>query len=199
MFLFTKPSSTEIQQFLLDSSDDKFSYSEIRATLTDAPPGYVVDRNRIKIGEGSEAFEKAKDAVRSWKMFDLSWLELHSTETPLEIGRNVAIVASHYGFYSINAARIVYTFDETGEELEVERFGFAYGTLIEHGEIGEERFSVEFHRSTGEVFYDLFAFSRPASLFVQIGYPIARNLQKTFAEESKMAMLRAVSAPPSRR
>lgn len=199
MFLFTKPSSTEIQQFLLDSSDDKFSYSEIGATLTDAPPGYVVDRNRIKIGEGSEAFEKAKDAVRSWKMFDLSWLELHSTETPLEIGRNVAIVASHYGFYSINAARIVYTFDETGEELEVERFGFAYGTLIEHGEIGEERFSVEFHRSTGEVFYDLFAFSRPASLFVQIGYPIARNLQKTFAEESKMAMLRAVSAPPSHR
>jgi len=199
MFFFTKPSSSEIQQFLSDSSDSKFSYSEIGATLTDAPPGYVVDRNRIKIGEGREDFEKARDAVRNWKMFDLSWVELHSTDTPLEIGRNVAIVASHYGFYSINAARIVYTFDETGEELEVERFGFAYGTLIEHGEIGEERFSVEFHRSTGEVFYDLFAFSRPASLLVQIGYPIARNLQKTFAEESQMAMLSAVSAPPSHR
>ncbi len=199
MFLFTKPSLAEIQQFLSDRSEDKFSYSEIGVSLTGAPPGYVVDSNRIKIGEGREAFEKAKDAVRGWKMFDLSWVELHSTDTPLEIDRNVAIVASHYGFYSINAARIVYTFDETSDELEIERFGFAYGTLIEHGEIGEERFSVEFHRSSGEVFYDLFAFSRPASLLVQIGYPIARDLQKTFAQDSKIAMQRAVSALPSPR
>lgn len=199
MFLFTKPSSGEIQQFLTDSSEDKFSYSEIGATLTDAPPGYVVDRNRIKIGEGREDFEKAKDAVRGWKMFDLSWVELHSVDTPLEIGRSVAILASHYGFYSLNAARIVYTFDEAGDELEVDRFGFAYGTLIEHGEIGEEMFSVEFHRSSGDVFYALFAFSRPASLLVQIGYPIARDLQKTFAKDSKIAMQRAVSTPPSHR
>jgi uncharacterized protein (UPF0548 family) len=87
----------------------------------------------------------------------------------------------------LNAARIVYVIDEP------DQFGFAYGTLAEHGESGEERFSVEFDRKTGDVTYDLYAFSRPNHILAKIGYPFSRMLQKRFAAESKLAMLRSVS------
>ena len=96
-------------------------------------------------------------------------------------------MVSHFGFYSLNAARIVYTIDEA------DRFGFAYGTLVEHGETGEESFSVEYSTETGEVWYDLYAFSRPGSLLAKLGYPLSRHLQKRFARDSKLAMLRAVA------
>jgi uncharacterized protein (UPF0548 family) len=124
-------------------------------------------------------------------MFSLGWVELFHRDTPIEAGRTVAILIRHFGFYSLNAARIVYTIDDAGE---IERFGFAYGTLTEHGEIGEERFSVEFHKASGEVWYDLYAFSRPGSLLAKLGYPLSRYLQKAFARDSKHAMASATRA-----
>ena len=76
---------------------------------------------------------------------------------------------------------------------EVERFGFAYGTLPGHAERGEERFSVEYHAENDSVWYDLFAFSRPGPL-ARLAYPFARSLQKRFARDSKAAMLEAAGA-----
>lgn len=179
-----------MERFLVKCHNDSFSYPEVGMTLTASPSGYNIDHNRIKLGMGLEAFERAKIAVRGWKMFEMSWVKLFHKTTPVETGRTVAILLKHFGFYSLNAARIVYVLDEIGE---VHRFGFAYGTLTEHGEIGEERFSVEFHRDSGEVWYDLYAFSRPASLLAKVGYPLSRSLQKTFATDSKMAMVNTVS------
>ena len=186
MFLLTKPDRQAIQQFLDDRADDQFSYPEIGATASEVPPGYNIDHNRVSLGVGTEVFEQAKTAIRDWKMFDLGWVELINSGTSIEIGQTVAILVSHYGFYSLNAARIVYTIDEPT------RFGFAYGTLTEHGEIGEERFSVEYETDSGDVWYDIFAFSRPAALLAKIGYPISRSLQRAFAGDSKAAMQRAV-------
>ncbi|MBK6749995.1 MAG: DUF1990 domain-containing protein [Pyrinomonadaceae bacterium] len=187
MFLLTKPDRYAVQQFLDDRVNDHYSYPEIGATASDAPSGYNIDRNRLRLGVGIEVFEHGKTAIREWKMFDLGWVELISIDIPIETGQTVAILVSHYGFYSLNAARIVYTINEPN------KFGFAYGTLTEHGEIGEERFSVEYNADSDEVWYDIFAFSRPAALLAKIGYPISRSLQKAFAQDSKMAMQRAVS------
>jgi uncharacterized protein (UPF0548 family) len=77
---------------------------------------------------------------------------------------------------------------------EPERFGFAYGTLSQHAEGGEERFTVEYHRQSDEVWYDIYAFSRPGHFLVRLGYPYARYLQKRFAVTSKAAMLRAAGS-----
>ena len=175
-----------IQQFLVESKNSDFSYSELEATRDgQRPAGYNIDHYRIQIGSGSEAFEKAKAALTGWKMFDFKWVTLHREATPIQVGCDVAIVVQHFGFYSLNAARIVYLLNDVDR---VYRFG-----LAEHGEIGEERFSVEFHEKTGEVWYDLFAFSRPASFLARAGYPLSRYLQRSFAADSKLAMLNAVS------
>jgi uncharacterized protein (UPF0548 family) len=90
----------------------------------------------------------------------------------------------------MNACRITYVIEEHGT---LERYGFAYGTLQAHGEIGEERFTVELDPVDGSVWYDLYAFSRPGPV-ARLAYPLSRLLQKRFAKESKEAMKGSVQS-----
>jgi uncharacterized protein (UPF0548 family) len=121
-------------------------------------------------------------------MFEMSWLELCWPNVPIVAGSTVAVVVHHLGFWSLHACRIVYTIEERGA---VERYGFAYGTLSDHAEMGEERFTVEFQTSDETVWYDIYAFSRPRPL-ARLAYPFTRALQERFASDSKKAMHRAV-------
>jgi uncharacterized protein (UPF0548 family) len=188
MFYLSKPSISEIESFVENAQDSKLSYKDVGATKNETPPtGYTVDHNRVRIGRDDTDWEMAKQAIRDWKMFDLGWVELHEAATPIEKGQNVAVLIKHFGFYSVNAARIVYLIDES------DRFGFAYGTLTDHGESGEERFMVERDAETDDVFFDLYAFSRPNCCSAKLGYPLTRMLQKQFAADSKAAVLRAIT------
>lgn len=191
MFLITKPTEDAIRQFIKQQKGGSFSYEQVGISRDGGKPdGYTADHNREQIGKGRLAFERAKTAIRQWKMFDLSFTELYFDNTPIEVGQTVAILIKHFGFWSLNAARIVYTLDESTNEME--RFGFAYGTLDEHGERGEERFTVEHHKTDESVWYDLYAFSQPQHILAKIGYPLSRYLQKEFARQSKLAMKKAV-------
>jgi uncharacterized protein (UPF0548 family) len=193
MFRLSRPTDAEIADLLDEAASMSLSYEEIGITAKmPKTTRYNVDHNRIKLGKGPTVFDAAKAAVRGWKMFDFDWIRLVPDSAPIEVGRNVAIVVHHLGFYSLNAARVVFVV--SGDD-SVDRFGFAYGTLTEHAEIGEERFSVEFDRRTGEVWYDLLAVSRPGHTLAKLGYPISRLLQRVFANESMMAMKRAVGGP----
>jgi uncharacterized protein (UPF0548 family) len=189
MFLLHEPSDATIGTFLRRQEGQTFSYPEVGASREQAPRHYTVDHNRVLLGRGEESFAKAAAAIRTWQMFNLGWCRVHPPNAPIEVGVTVAISINHYSFWSLNACRIVYLMEEHGAVL---RYGFAYGTLPEHGETGEERFSVEWDRENGSVTYDLYAFSRPQHLLARLGYPLSRRLQKRFARESKMAMLKAV-------
>lgn len=168
-----------------------FSYAEVGASR-EAPgkvPGYAVDHNRVKLGDGEDVFGRATEALYAWKMFDLGWVRLLPRGAPVEVGTTVAVLARHHGFRSLNFSRVVY--EVSGENGGVRRLGFAYGTLPEHAESGEERFVVEWHPD-GPVFYDLYAFSRPNHPLSRLGHPLARGLQRRFARDSLGAMVRAV-------
>jgi len=186
MFCLSKPDPNSIRAFLSSQGLETFSYSEVGTSCNGAPRGYTVDHNRIALGTGSATFELAKNAIRHWKMFEMPWITL-CWPAPIEVGATVAVLISHYGFWSLNAARIVYVIDDP------QRYGFAYGTLRQHGEIGEERFTVELSGADQSVWYDLYSFSRP-NWAARLGYPFARTLQKRFAKESKQSMLKAVGS-----
>src|SRR5579863_1307171 len=188
MFRFSKPDANTLKQFLAAQRVEHFSYKEVGSSREQAPAGYTVDHNRISLGRGIDVFERSKVAIEKWKMFDISWITLWKSDTRIEEGATVAIAVSHLGFWSMNAARIVYVLDE---QSPLQRYGFAYGTLRDHGERGEERFTVEVHPDE-TVWYDLLAFSKPG-VIARLAYPYARSLQKRFAEDSKAAMLRAVT------
>ncbi|HMV50117.1 MAG TPA: DUF1990 domain-containing protein [Blastocatellia bacterium] len=189
MFCFTKPSKKSILQIIEAQRHLPFSYTEIGATNHSLPAGYTIDHNRIRLGSGEAVFNAAVAALRNWKMFDIGWVKLCFPDTPIEVGATVAVLAGHFGFWSLHPARIVYLVDE--ETAEARRFGFAYGTLPAHGERGEERFLIEWRRDDDSVWYDLLAFSQPKALLAKLGYPLSRMLQRRFARASKQAMLRA--------
>ncbi|HEX8283480.1 MAG TPA: DUF1990 domain-containing protein [Pyrinomonadaceae bacterium] len=190
MFLLREPSASAIESFLATQRQQPFSYPEVGASRGPTPAGYNVDHNRVLLGSGEEAFARAASAIRSWQMFDLGWCRLYPRGAPVEVGTTVAVLVRHFGFWSLNACRIVYLLEEQGV---LRRCGFAYGTVAEHAEVGEERFSVEWDQGDGSVWYDLYAFSRPGHLMARAAYPLSRALQRRFAQGSKAAMVRAVT------
>ena len=191
VFLLVKPSPQRIERFLAAQRNRTFSYREVGFSRRGAPPGYNADHNRVRLGEGRAAFARAVEAVRSWKMFEMGWVSVHPAAAPVEPGTTIAVRFRHFGFWSLNACRIVYTVDDEGP---VVRFGFAYGTLPDHAERGEERFTVEWHHEDGAVWYDIYAFSRPSHPLARLAFPLARFLQKRFVSGSKRAMARAAAA-----
>lgn len=102
----------------------------------------------------------------------------------------MAVLAKHFGFWSLNACRIIYTIEE---ENDSPRYGFAFGTLPGHVEEGEERFTVEWNRNEDAVWYELLSFARPKPLLAKLGYPLVRLVQKRFAVSSCDAMRQAVN------
>ena len=187
MFYLTKPGPDFIHAFLSAQEGEPYSYREVGYSREKTPGGFTVDHNRILLGKGMNVFDRAKRAIQEWKMFDMPWIALCWPDTPIAVNGLVAVLVRHLGFWSLNACRIVYVLEEHGA---VEKYGFAYGTLREHAECGEERFTVEYHPKDDSVWYDLYAYSRP-QLLAKLTYPLTRALQKKFAEDSRLAMQRA--------
>ena len=197
MISLVKPSPEAIARFLARQRDQAFSYPAPGSSRTaDAPPGFVVDHRRQELGQGKKAFEASCAAIRDWDMFRLGWVEICQPLPAIEAGVVVAILAHFGGVWWLNACRIVYGI------AEPRCFGFAYGTLPDHAESGEERFTVEW-REDDSVWYDLYAFSRPGTWLVRLGYPLARRLQRRFGVDSlaamKRALIRGTATPPPAR
>lgn len=195
MFLPRQPSDETIRKFISSQHVLPFSYREVGSTRWEVVgPGttilltadYNIDHNRIRLGDGDEIYLRAVAALRSWKQFDLGWVTIVPPQTPVEVGRTVAVQARTFGFWSLSAARIVYVIED---EAPVRRFGFAYGTLPNHVECGEERFTIE-QREDDSVWYDIYAFSHPQHPLVKLGFPIARMLQHRFVRDSLLQMAR---------
>ena len=198
MYSLTRPTSPEIEHYLKQQSQKSFSCPDVGASRNLWPNydhhldhRYTIDHNRVLLGSGAKIFELAKVALRSWQMFQLDWVELLWRETPIEVGSTVGIMVQQLGIYSLNACRIIYILEENGSTA---RFGFALGTLPDHGLCGEERFVVEWCRSSDRVEYELLAFSRPNQWLTRIGARYVRMLQKRFGAASLQAMERAVSS-----
>jgi uncharacterized protein (UPF0548 family) len=187
MFSVLPPSEAEIRRMLESQREVRFSYPEVGATATSPPRGYNVDHERYLLGQGAGAFSRGKLAIQRWEMFHNGWTYLCWPDAPIEPGTNVAMLAKYMGLYSINFCRIVYVIDGP------RRYGFAYGTLPDHVESGEERFVVEWLED-GTVWYDVFAFSRAQHVLARIAHPAVRALQGKFRRDSGRAMKAAVGA-----
>jgi uncharacterized protein (UPF0548 family) len=186
-----KPTFEALAPWLADQANCKFSYQAVGATASSPPPGFIVDRTRIELGSGERVFRAATSALRHWEQFQLGWVDVASPKTPIEVGQVVAVLGWAVGFWWLNCCRIIYTVDEVGPTT---RFGFAYGTLPSHVECGEERFLIEWDRTTDKVFYDIMAFSRPNHILTRLGYPFVRLSQKRFGRDSATAMFRAAQS-----
>lgn len=186
MFSFRKPSPDTLRAILNSQKGLELTYREVGVTRDmQKPKGFVIDHTRVKLGDGKEVFEAAKVAIKGWSQYRFPWLDAWPEDTPIRAGEEVATVAHLLGLWWVNVCRIVYTIDEK------RRFGYAYGTVPEHVECGEERFLIELAEN-GEVWYDIYAFSRPQSWLARIGYLYVRRIQKLFGRYSVAALRIAI-------
>jgi uncharacterized protein (UPF0548 family) len=86
MLFLSRPNRNAITAFLSAQQSQTFSYADVGYSRQQTPKGYVADHNRIELGKGVEAFERAKRAVRNWKIFDMPWINLCWPDTPCSAG-----------------------------------------------------------------------------------------------------------------
>ena len=193
MIVLGKPSNQIIKEFLSSQIDQPFSYKEIGMTRETKLiyPDYVTDHSRIHLGEGSAVFDRAVKGLRDWQHFKLSWLSICSGEIAIEPRSIVGLLIPLGPFSLLYACRIVYVINN--EDNGIQKYGFAYGTLPQHAECGEERFTLEWNKLDNTVWYDILSFSHPNNFLIKIANPIARLVQKKFAHDSKLAMYAAMT------
>jgi len=155
MFLAQRPSAAVIERFLDSSRGQPLSYSPV-GIVRERPVKGRLDEQVVAIGTGDDDQLRARVALAAWKQFDLGWVELFPKAAPVEVGTTVAVLARHFGFWSLNGCRIVYLANSSEGER---RFGFAYGTLTNHAESGEELFEVFTDAPSGDVMYRIRAIS----------------------------------------
>jgi uncharacterized protein (UPF0548 family) len=184
MFFARRPSREAIDRFVHASQGLPVSYSPIGIVNGDTPCADL-DEVIVTIGSGKRDFDRARAALMEWKQFDIGWVETFPLRAPVEVGTVVAVLIRHLGFWSLNGCRVLYTVGGDG------RFGFAYGTLTNHAESGEELFDVFLDPKSDEVSYRIRATSKPQAALARIGQPIVRALQARFRRDSAAAMRRA--------
>jgi uncharacterized protein (UPF0548 family) len=182
MIFLNLPTLQDLQPYLEQQKKLPFSYLPIGKTKEDIQIlNFDNDYNVQYLGDGEVIFEAAKTALRQWKMFPAPWTVLQPL-APIAVGETVTMCAAAFGLWWRNACKIVYVIDEP------RRYGFAYGTLPGHVEMGEELFLITMDEN-GRVSYILKAFSRPRHILARLGYPMMRYFQRKFQRESKAAMI----------
>ena len=189
MFLTRRPSQLELDEFVNQSRNLPLSYDPV-GIAKQSPNGFNIDQSSAVIGQGDQAFERAKTALAAWRHFELGWVELFPHGASIEPGSVVAVLVRHLGFWSLNGCRVVY---RVGDQQTGRNFGFAYGTLTNHAERGEEIFEVALTPGTEEVVYRIRAVSKPRALLARIGYPFTRILQARFRRDSIAALRRTIN------
>ena len=192
MFSIARPSQTAISAFLERARTLPLSYGPIGIARARAVPGFDVDETAAIVGHGDADYERAVSALVAWKHMTLGWMQLYPSQPSIEIGTVVAVLVRHWGLWSLNGSRVVYGVEETTGVYS--SFGFAYGTLTDHAERGEEIFQVKLDRQTGDVMYTVRAASQPRALAAKIAGNSVRSLQERFRRESCEALRRAIAA-----
>ncbi|MFL6278574.1 MAG: DUF1990 domain-containing protein [Vicinamibacterales bacterium] len=191
MFLARRPSAAAINRFLAESRELPLSYGPV-GIVRERPRDRRFDEQVVAIGKGTGDFDRAREALMSWKQFDIGWVQTFPRDARIETGTVVAVLIRHLGFWSLNGARVVYIEDRRDEP----RFAFGYGTLPNHAEGGEELFEVFVDPPSLDVMYRIRATSWPQTRLASIGQPIVRVLQARFRRDSAQAMRRTARGLP---
>jgi uncharacterized protein (UPF0548 family) len=164
------------------------TYSEVGATRDgDAAPaaGYRHVSRRALVGTGEAAFAVAAGALREWRMFKAAGLVVRASTPEVTEGADVTTGLGVGPLRLWIPCRVVWLVDEPT------RFGFAYGTLPGHPQSGEEAFEVSLAADL-RVWFDVRAFSRPATWYARLGGPLTRAIQDRVTDRYLRGLRRLV-------
>jgi len=162
----------------------ELTYAPVGATSGDLPTGYNHTQRRTLIGAGADTFTQAAEAVLTWEMHRRSGLVVTAAGPAVE-GMTV-VMGLGAGLRLLIPCRVVYVVDEPM------RRGFAYGTLPDHPEQGEEAFVVT-RDADDSVWFEINAFSRPGALLVRWAGPLGRAIQSLMTTRYERAVASAAA------
>ncbi|VAI11091.1 unnamed protein product [Triticum turgidum subsp. durum] len=152
-----------------------------------ADRGFSVNRSRVLVGSGADAFRHAKSALLSWKHLALGWAEAEPG-TPVKAGARFCICYREVVPWVMFPLQIAYVTDDKYDGGKRGKgggvFAFGSGTLQGHLLVDAEE----------RVWYEVVSFSKPAHPLSALCYPYVRLRQRHFARESGKAVLRHVAA-----
>lgn len=160
--------------------------------------GWNVDRYQASLANeapGEPApegpFEAAKKAIQLYQFPDPRLIRAIFNPDATLPGRNMLMLAKFAGFHFTFGVRVTAVIDEvryntSNQPLKV--WGYSYRTLKGHFEVGEIRFEISKNKITGEILFEVNAYSKPdriPNIFYRTGFRIfGRSLQKYFAHSS---------------
>lgn len=171
----------------------KLTYDEVGSTQYDeTPEGFHRLEHRERIGSGDEVFQRAADALLTWRMHRTAGLFMTATETPPQVGTSTlgrlgpGLLIPRFRTVGLPVpCRVVWVVNEP------DRVGYAYGTLEGHPEAGEESFVIT--RDADGIHFTIRAYSRAASWYASLGGPVTRMAQ-LYAARRYAAALRKLAA-----
>jgi uncharacterized protein (UPF0548 family) len=147
------------------------TYPEVGATRREPlPKGYHHLHYRTLIGTGADAFERAGEAIVTFRMHRAIGARIRTTADRAEPGMRLTVAL---GPFTV-PCEVVYVLDEPN------RAGFGYGTLPGHQERGEEAFVAE-RDQQDRVWFRVTAFSRPARWPAMLAGPLTDLVQRGYA------------------
>lgn len=193
MLRLRRPTHATLRDYASRQGATPFSYPEVGATTHDEglPKGYTIDRYGVELGQGEPLFERARASLANWDQCRLGWVEVVPETSPAVLGTNLAVLVHVPPSYFVNGGRVTVLAEHDSERHR--SFSIGYGTLIDHAEQGEEKFSVSWDKTTGLVRYDVVAFSKPRMAAARLLKFWTRRLQRRFARDSCLAMQKAVA------
>jgi uncharacterized protein (UPF0548 family) len=156
-----------------------------------APDGYRVERQRIAVGSGEQAYAALAGGIMGWQLHRLAGLRVDPATPRAAPGVGVVAGFGAGRFRLPIPCRVVWAEEDRRTEA-YRRTGFGYGTLPGHPESGEESFAAVLEPD-GRVWFDLFAFSRHANWFYRAGGPVATACQR-LATRRYLAAARALAS-----
>ncbi|MEU5976275.1 DUF1990 domain-containing protein [Streptomyces sp. NPDC047315] len=164
------------------------TYPQTGATrLGPLPDGYHHLHHTTRIGRGRAAYERAADAVMTWRMHRRSGVRLRTPAPRAAPGARVAVSVGLGPVRLTAPCEIVWTVQDR------RRTGFGYGTLTGHPECGEESFVVDI-RDDGSVWFTVLAFSRPARWYTRLAGPLVPPFQRAYARRLGRTVRRLTTA-----
>jgi uncharacterized protein (UPF0548 family) len=160
-----------LARFRTRAASEPLSYTEVGRSLdAELPPGYSHGRESVTIGTNATAFAAGADGLRQWACHRAIGVRVWPKDAPLRADTTVALALPVGPLAILAACRIVRVIDEP------DRFGFAYGTLRSHPEVGEEAFVV--HRDGELVTFAITVFWRAGDPIVRLGGPLTHRVQR---------------------
>ena len=185
MLRLRKPSQHALEELLTQARAAALTYSEVGATRGGSlPAGFRHDRYELRVGEGSDLFERAVQALRKWQPQKGAGVEVVPRDASVGENETVILLLRAAGLWAPAPCRVIYVVDQA------DQFGFAYGTLPGHPETGEVAFMVSQDSAEG-IDFRVTSFSRSVDPLARLAAPITRWVQKRVTRRYLTALMQA--------